>query len=157
MPVTINLRVLEQEEELHLAGDLPVEEFGEDLRDELMRFDAPLHYELEAQQQPDSFLVTGTLETALACECSRCLQPFRLPLRIDGWKAVLSQFRLLSSQRPRYGQMHSLASWSFYPTEAARPTLGLLYLQERYEKCPDRAFHRPLGSKAELCLIDQAK
>ncbi|MEN9674721.1 MAG: hypothetical protein RIS76_617 [Verrucomicrobiota bacterium] len=89
MPVTINLRVLEQEEELHLAGDLPVEEFGEDLRDELMRFDAPLHYELDAQQQPDSFVVTGTLETDLACECSRCLQPFRLPLRIDNFATLV--------------------------------------------------------------------
>lgn len=83
MPVTINLRVLEKEEELHLEGDLPVAEYGEDLRDELMRFDAPLHYELDAQTQPEGFLLTGTLSTEVACECSRCLQPFRLPLRID--------------------------------------------------------------------------
>jgi len=92
MPVTINLRVLEQEEELHLAGDLPVEEFGEDLRDELMRFDAPLRYELDAQQQPDSFLVTGTLETALACECARCLKPFRFPIELEHF-ATLAELK----------------------------------------------------------------
>lgn len=90
MPVTINLRILEKDEELHLSGDLPVAEFGEDLRDELMRFDAPLHYELDAQSQPDSFILTGTLETTLACECSRCLQPFRLPVRTDDLAELVS-------------------------------------------------------------------
>jgi uncharacterized protein len=89
MPVRINLRVLEKEEELELAGELPVEEFGADLNDELMKFDAPLRYELEVRHQPGNLLVTGTLETSVACECARCLTPFRIPLRIDDLAALL--------------------------------------------------------------------
>jgi len=89
MPVTVNLRVLEKEEELHLEGELPAAEYGEDLKDELMRFDAPLRYSLDVQHQPDSLVVTGTLETEVACECSRCLKPFSLPLRVDNLAALI--------------------------------------------------------------------
>ena len=61
-----------KEEELELAGELPVAEFGADLNDELMKFDAPLRYDLEVRRQPGNLLVTGTLErrwpaNALAC------------------------------------------------------------------------------------------
>lgn len=90
MPVTVNLRVLEKEEEIHLEGELPVAEFGEDLKDELMRFAAPLRYQLDLQHQPDSLLLTGTLETSLACQCARCLKPFDLPLRINDLAALVS-------------------------------------------------------------------
>ncbi|MCW5556947.1 MAG: DUF177 domain-containing protein [Verrucomicrobiae bacterium] len=89
MPVTVNLRVLEKEETLHLEGELPVAEFGADLRDDLMRFDQPLGYSLEVQHQPDSLIVTGALETSLACECARCLKPFVLPLRVDDMTALV--------------------------------------------------------------------
>lgn len=89
MPVTVNLRVLQKEETLHLEGELPVAEFGAEFRDDLMRFDQPLRYSLDLQHQPDSIIVTGTLETSLACECARCLKPFVLPLRVEDLAALV--------------------------------------------------------------------
>lgn len=90
MPVTVNLRVLEKEEALELEGQLPIPEFGADLRDDLMRFDQPLRYALQLQHQPGSVLVTGTLETSLACECARCLAPFALPVRVESLAALVA-------------------------------------------------------------------
>jgi len=89
MPVTVNLRVLEKEETLHLEGKLPVAEFGADLRDDLMRFDQPLCYDLEVQHQTGSMIVTGALETSLACACARCLKPFVFPLCLDDLTALV--------------------------------------------------------------------
>lgn len=89
MPVTVNVRLLEKEETLALEGELPVAEFGGDLRDDLMRFDQPLRYSLEVQHQPESLLLTGSLETSLACECARCLTAFRMPVRVESLAALV--------------------------------------------------------------------
>jgi uncharacterized protein len=88
MPAYVNLRLL-QKEPAHLEGDLPVAEFGADLRDELMRFTAPLSYEVDVERHPDGLLVTGTLRTTLSCNCSRCLKPFDLPLHLDSFTALV--------------------------------------------------------------------
>ncbi len=79
MPVHVNLRLL-SDEPAHLEGELAAAEYGSDLRDELMRFDQPLRYELDVERQPDGLLVTGSMETSVACECARCLKSFRLPI-----------------------------------------------------------------------------
>lgn len=84
MPVHVNLRLL-ADEPAHLEGELSPGEFGADFRDELMRFDQPLRYRLDVERQPDGLLVTGSLATTVACECARCLQPFRLPIVLDGF------------------------------------------------------------------------
>ncbi len=90
MPVKVNLRLLQEDEEAstHLEGDLPLEEFAGDLVDSLMKFDQPLRYELDVDLQPDGILVQGQLSTRLACECSRCLKPFSIPIEIGDFAAL---------------------------------------------------------------------
>lgn len=81
MPVLVNLRLL-AEEPAHLEGELPAAAYGTEYRDELIRFQEPLRYELDVERQPDGLLITGSLATEVSCECSRCLKPFRLPVEI---------------------------------------------------------------------------
>jgi uncharacterized protein len=87
MPVRVNLRLLEEESE-HLEGELPVEEFGADLCDPLVKFSAPLSYDLEADLQPEGVLLQGTLQTTLACECARCLKRFKVSIKIPDFAAL---------------------------------------------------------------------
>jgi uncharacterized protein len=81
MPVLVNLRLL-AEEPARLEGELPAAAYGTEYRDELIRFEDPLRYELDIERQPDGLLITGSLATDVACECARCLKPFRLPVEI---------------------------------------------------------------------------
>jgi uncharacterized protein len=88
MPVHVNLRLL-SEEPAHLEGELPAQEYGTELRDELMKFEEPLQYELDVERQPDGLLVTGSMETTVSCECARCLKPFRLPIADPDYTALV--------------------------------------------------------------------
>ncbi|MEN9732834.1 MAG: hypothetical protein RLZ45_829 [Verrucomicrobiota bacterium] len=81
MPVLVNLRLL-AEEPAHLEGELPAAAYGTEYRDELIRFEDPLRYELDVERQPDGLLITGSMATTVSCECARCLKPFRLPVEI---------------------------------------------------------------------------
>jgi uncharacterized protein len=47
------------------------------------RFEHDVEYELLAQIQGNALLVTGRLRTPATLRCSRCLQVFELPLRVD--------------------------------------------------------------------------
>ncbi len=87
MPVLVNLRLL-AEEPAHLEGELPAVAYGTEFRDELIRVDEPLRYELDIEHQPDGLLITGSLATTVACECARCLKPFRLPVEIPDLTAL---------------------------------------------------------------------
>jgi uncharacterized metal-binding protein YceD (DUF177 family) len=84
MPLKINLRHLESRD-LHLEGELPVDELDFELRDEMVRMGKPLLYDLEVERLDDSVLVQGKLELALDCECVRCLKPFEFRLKLDHW------------------------------------------------------------------------
>jgi uncharacterized protein len=75
MPITVNLRHLEQHNVL-LEGELPVEELDVDTRDEMIRAEHPLQYNLEVQKLEDSLLVEGSLNLVLSCHCVRCLKAF---------------------------------------------------------------------------------
>jgi len=88
MPLLVNLRQLEKQN-LALAGELPVAELELDLRDELIRTDKPLRYQLEIQEMEDSLLVQGCLQLPLECECARCLKPFPFQLKLNPWAAHL--------------------------------------------------------------------
>lgn len=88
MPLTVNLRHLEADE-LSLEGDLPVEELDLDLRDELVRAEKPLHYDLEVQQMEQSLLLQGELELTLRCQCVRCLKAFDYQLVLQPWSRLL--------------------------------------------------------------------
>ena len=88
MPLTINLRQLE-EEALQLKGELPVMELELESLDELIRVKEPLQYDLEAQKMEEAVLVQGTLTLKLDCDCVRCLKRFTHTLQLEGWACHL--------------------------------------------------------------------
>jgi uncharacterized metal-binding protein YceD (DUF177 family) len=88
MPVPVNLRHLE-DHNLHLKGELPVEELDLDLRDEIVRAVEPLQYSLELQKLEKGLLVQGHLLFRLQCECVRCLKPFEYALDLRDWTRLL--------------------------------------------------------------------
>jgi uncharacterized protein len=84
MPLLINLRHLELHN-LELKGELSVAELDLDLRDEIIRAEKPLRYELEVQKLENALLLQGRLRLTLRCECVRCLKPFECPLELNSW------------------------------------------------------------------------
>ena len=88
MPLTVNLRHLEKHE-LNLAGELPAAELDLDPRDEMLRAERPLHYDLEVELLEDSLLVQGSLQMTLDCQCVRCLKNFKFELELDPWTQYL--------------------------------------------------------------------
>jgi len=88
MPLVVNLRHLEARS-IRLQDRLPVAELDIDPRDEVIRLDEPLAYDLEVQKLEDSLLVQGRLRLNLECHCVRCLKPFRYHLKLDPWTCHL--------------------------------------------------------------------
>jgi uncharacterized protein len=54
-----------------------------DLEETDTRFEHDVKYELLAQMQGNALLITGQVSTPATLRCSRCLQVFELPLRVD--------------------------------------------------------------------------
>jgi uncharacterized protein len=88
MPLLVNLRHLEAHN-LHLEGELPVEELDLNTRDELIQAKEPLRYDFEVQKLEDSLLAQGQLQITLECKCARCLKPFKHTIKLDRWAAHL--------------------------------------------------------------------
>jgi uncharacterized protein len=88
MPLLVNLRHLEARD-LHLEGELPVEELDLNTRDELIQAEEPLQYDFEVQQIEHSLLAQGRLEITLNCQCARCLKPFKHTIKLDHWAVHL--------------------------------------------------------------------
>ena len=88
MRLLFNTKKLEHSN-IRLSGDLPLEEMELDELDELIHLDDPLHYEVEVQKLDESFLVRGSLELALRCECVRCLKSFRETIALSDWSCLL--------------------------------------------------------------------
>ena len=84
MPLSINLRHLEAHN-VRLQGELAVAKLDLGAGDELIRAEAPLQYDLEAQQMENSLLIQGRLRLALQCECARCLKPFEYRIELKEW------------------------------------------------------------------------
>lgn len=84
MSLLVNLRHLEAHN-VHLDGELPVEELDVDPRDEVIRVTHPLEYDLEVQKLEDGLLVQGRLCLVLECECVRCLKLFQYRLELPHW------------------------------------------------------------------------
>jgi uncharacterized protein len=82
MPLTVNLRHLEQKDQV-LRGELPVVELDWDTRDEMIGVTEPLRHDLEVQLLDRSLLVRGTLRLMLECRCVRCLKPFKRELELN--------------------------------------------------------------------------
>ena len=88
MPLTFNLRHLEKRS-VHLEGELSASELELVGIDELVEVSGPVKYELEAERLRDSVLVQGRIQWALACRCSRCLEPFTKEVGLDSWTCDL--------------------------------------------------------------------
>ncbi|HVU08624.1 MAG TPA: YceD family protein [Verrucomicrobiae bacterium] len=84
MPLKINLRHLE-EHAIRLKGELPVTDLDFGLRDDLMRAEKPLKYDLTVEKLHDAILVAGLLKLTLDCECARCLKPFSREVNLEHW------------------------------------------------------------------------
>jgi uncharacterized protein len=88
MSLLINLRDVEPHD-LHLKGQLTVEDLDIDTCDEVIRLEAPLAYDLAVQKLDEALLVQGRLELTLHCECVRCLKPFQYRLKLSPWTCHL--------------------------------------------------------------------
>lgn len=84
MPLTINLRHLEAHS-LEPKGELSAKELDLDLRDEIIRAEKPLYYDLEVQKIENALLVQGRLRLTLQCQCVRCLKRFDCLLELREW------------------------------------------------------------------------
>ena len=72
-----------------LQGELPASELELDLRDDLVRAEKPLNYELTAELVDGELLVQGRLQLPLQCVCVRCLKPFEFDLELKRWTQLL--------------------------------------------------------------------
>jgi uncharacterized metal-binding protein YceD (DUF177 family) len=84
MSLKVNLRHLEAHE-IHLKGELPVEELDFGLQDEMMLAKEPLRYDLCIEQVANGVLVQGKLALPLHCQCVRCLKPFTQTITLQNW------------------------------------------------------------------------
>jgi len=84
MPLKVNLRHLEARNH-ELKGELPARDLDLDLRDEIVRAEKPLIYELAIQRLDNALLIRGRLSLPLQCRCVRCLKLFVHPLNLDPW------------------------------------------------------------------------
>jgi uncharacterized protein len=81
MPLIVNLRFIAQEP-LALRGELPPADFDFGLKDEMVRVNSPITYDLAAEMLDDAILVQGSLRAPLECECVRCLKRFSRVLEL---------------------------------------------------------------------------
>jgi uncharacterized metal-binding protein YceD (DUF177 family) len=86
--LSVNLRHLELHE-IRLEGELAAAELDFDLRDEMIRSEQPLSYDLTIEKLDAALLVTGSLQMVLDCQCVRCLKSFRHKLVLEGWACHL--------------------------------------------------------------------
>ena len=89
MPLLCNLRHLE-EKNLHLRGELSVDDLGVHGLDEMIDSSGPLTYDLEVQKLEQGVLVQGRLALTLDCDCVRCLKAYRQDLQLDHWACHLA-------------------------------------------------------------------
>jgi uncharacterized protein len=89
MALTVNLRHLD-EGDLHLKGELSLEELDIDTRDEVIQIGSPLRYDINVQEVENGLLAHGSLDLRLSCECVRCLKKFDYPVRLPQWAAHLA-------------------------------------------------------------------
>ncbi len=84
----VNLRRLEAHE-IRLAGELPAAELDFGLRDEMIRAERPLRYDLTVEKLDEALLATGSLQLILDCQCVRCLKAFQHRLVLEDWTCHL--------------------------------------------------------------------
>jgi uncharacterized protein len=90
MALVFNQRHLEKEN-LHLRGEIAVDELELVGLDECIRVSLPLKHELEVQLLEGSILVQGRLQLDLDCTCVRCLKSFWHRLELNNWVCHLAR------------------------------------------------------------------
>ena len=88
MPLTFNIRHVEKRD-LHLQGELALNDLELGAPDELVQAITPLSYDIRVERLSGSVLAQGRLRLKLRCECARCLKPFDQTLQIDNWTCDL--------------------------------------------------------------------
>ena len=86
--LSVNLHHLESDE-IRLQGELPAAELDFGLKDEMIRAEKPLRYDLTVERLDDSLLLTGSLRLVLDCLCVRCLKSFERELVLEDWTCHL--------------------------------------------------------------------
>ncbi|MDE3068366.1 MAG: DUF177 domain-containing protein [Verrucomicrobiota bacterium] len=94
--LAVNLRHVETHE-IHLEGELSVEDLDFGLDDEMIRAEQPLRYDLTVQKLGHALLAQGRLQVTLNCQCVRCLTPFERPVALPHWTLLLP---LAGDERP---------------------------------------------------------
>ena len=89
MPITVNLRHLEDGKAVHLEGEISAKELELEELDEMIHAQSPLVYNLDVEQSGNNLLVSGALELDLNCECVRCLKPFQHPIRLEPYDLLV--------------------------------------------------------------------
>src|ERR1044072_9502947 len=89
MPLTFNIRHLENGEDLHLEGELPTEELECEVRDQLVHPADVVDYDLHVQRLEGAALVQAEVSLDVEYECVRCLKRFRQPLELHDWTVHL--------------------------------------------------------------------
>ena len=59
-------------------------------RDELIKADSPLEYDIEAERFSEDILIRGRISMSLNCDCVRCLKPFQIQVDLADWSCFLA-------------------------------------------------------------------
>ena len=86
--LSVNLHHLESNE-IRLQGELPAAELDFGVKDEMIRAEKPLRYDLTVERLDGGLLLTGTLRLVLDCQCVRCLKSFERELVLEDWTCHL--------------------------------------------------------------------
>ena len=76
---SVNLHHLESHK-IRLQGELPAAELDFGVKDEMIRAEKPLRYDLTVERLDGGLLLTGSLRLVLDCQCVRCLKTFEQEL-----------------------------------------------------------------------------
>ena len=90
MPINVHLEQL-KEQDLQLDGELLADALALQLdnKEGLIHSADTLKYKLEATHADDNLIVQGQMEITLACDCARCLKPFKHKMDFPEWNCVL--------------------------------------------------------------------
>jgi uncharacterized protein len=88
MPVTVNVRHLENKN-VQLEGEISAKELDFESVDELIKTNEPLRYDVEVELNGQNLLVRGQIGMTLECECARCLKPFKYPIDLNDYAALV--------------------------------------------------------------------
>ena len=88
MSLLVNIQQLARNAQT-IEGELAVADLELGMNDPMAQANDPLKYALEVEKLEDAVLARGSLRLKLDCQCVRCLKPFAIQLKLDGWACHL--------------------------------------------------------------------